>query len=65
MEILTSKIPEKLSTLVVLKDDVSKEEITAVESEAKRSKLVKSIDFISKEAAMDDLKKFLNLMILY
>ncbi|MBF0518630.1 MAG: ABC transporter permease [Nitrospirae bacterium] len=57
VERLTSKIPSKLSSLVVLKDDASKEEIAAVESEAKRSKLVKTVDFISKEAAMEDLKK--------
>ncbi|MEO5356614.1 MAG: permease-like cell division protein FtsX, partial [Nitrospirae bacterium YQR-1] len=57
VEMLTSKIPEKLSTLVVLKDDAARDEITSIESEAKRGKFVKSVEFIPKEKAMDDLKK--------
>ncbi|KWT84422.1 cell division protein FtsX [Candidatus Magnetominusculus xianensis] len=59
VEKLTVRLPERLTVMVILKEGVTSEENKSVLAAIKADPAVKSIVFVSKEKALDDLKKSL------
>ncbi|MBF0318420.1 MAG: ABC transporter permease [Nitrospirae bacterium] len=57
VEMLTAQLPERLTLVVLLKEDVEGEEIKAIQTAIRADQTVKSITFVSKEKALEDLKK--------
>ncbi|MBV6341771.1 cell division protein FtsX [Candidatus Magnetobacterium casense] len=57
VERLTARLPERLTVIVLLKEGVSGEEIKAVQTAIKAEHAVKTVNFVSKERALEDLKK--------
>ncbi|MBF0564151.1 MAG: FtsX-like permease family protein [Nitrospirae bacterium] len=58
VEKLTATLPEKLSVMVFLREDTRRDEARALESAIKSENIVKSVNFISKEKALQDMKGF-------
>lgn len=54
---ITKKLPEKLTIILYLKDNTTKEQRERLLMELKEKSLVKSVRLISKEQALDELKK--------
>lgn len=59
IEMATRKLPEKFSVTVYLKDGMSADEVQDLSSAILRSQGVKSVEYISKEKALDELKSLI------
>ncbi|MBF0337873.1 MAG: FtsX-like permease family protein [Nitrospirae bacterium] len=57
IETMTRQLPEKLSILVFLKDNTTESDIKVIEARFKSEPLVRSVEFISKDQALNNLKK--------
>ncbi|MBF0537053.1 MAG: FtsX-like permease family protein [Nitrospirae bacterium] len=57
IEIMTRRLPERLSILVFLKDHTPEGDLKVIEARFKSEPLVRSVEFISKDKAMNNLKK--------
>ncbi|MBF0456814.1 MAG: FtsX-like permease family protein [Nitrospirae bacterium] len=57
VERLTARLPERLTVMVMLKEGVAGEEIKAAQAVIKAEPAVKAVTFVSKERAMEDLKR--------
>jgi cell division transport system permease protein len=56
IELISKRLPEKFTIMAYLNDGLSKEEIERSQTFLEREKLVKSVLYISKEDAFNDLK---------
>jgi cell division transport system permease protein len=56
VEQATRKLPEKFSITVYLKDGLSADEVQAITKDIRKSPAVKSVDYTSKEDALQELK---------
>ncbi|MBF0488603.1 MAG: ABC transporter permease [Nitrospirae bacterium] len=59
VEKLTARLPERLTVMVILKDGVTSEENKAVLAAIKAEPTVKVVTFVSKEKALDELRRSL------
>ncbi|MBF0344502.1 MAG: hypothetical protein HQL06_09765 [Nitrospirae bacterium] len=57
IETMTRQLPERLSILVFLKENTQEGDIRVLDAKFKSEPLVRSVEFITKERAMNDLKK--------
>ncbi|KJU84124.1 cell division protein FtsX [Candidatus Magnetobacterium bavaricum] len=57
IETMTKLLPERLSILVFLKDHTPESDLKVIEARFKSEPLVRSVEFISKDKALNNLKK--------
>ncbi|MCG6553373.1 MAG: ABC transporter permease [Candidatus Magnetominusculus sp. LBB02] len=57
VEKLTARLPERLTVMAILKEGATAEEVKAAQAAIKAEPAVKSVTFVSKEKALEELKK--------